>query len=179
MDRFLGLQAIRCLANLWGDRRCRIAESSFPGSLAGRRRGISGDSPPAHALRKVDWVQDTEANDRMGGFGSGFMGGLSGHQGALRAMFLTRRLPDKMAYAATASILALCVDLSRVPVYLVFRSDDLMAHVQICSILVISAVLGARMGKKWLESLKSDLIHRGVMAGIMASGFYYIYEGLA
>lgn len=120
-----------------------------------------------------------EANDRMGGFGSGFMGGLSGHQGALRAMFLTRRLPDKMAYAATASILALCVDLSRVPVYLVFRSDDLMAHVQICSILVISAVLGARMGKKWLESLKSDLIHRGVMAGIMASGFYYIYEGLA
>ena len=52
-----------------------------------------------------------EANDRIGGFGSGFMGGLSGHQGALRAMFLTRRLPDKMAYAATASILALCVDL--------------------------------------------------------------------
>ena len=120
-----------------------------------------------------------EANDRVGGFGSGFMGGLSGHQGALRAMFLTRRLPDKMAYAATASILALCVDLSRIPVYLVFRSEDLIAHAQICSILVISAILGARIGKKWLDSLKSNLIHVGVMAGIMASGFYYIYEGLA
>lgn len=120
-----------------------------------------------------------EANDRVGGFGSGFMGGLSGHQGALRAMFLTRRLPDKMAYAATASVLALCVDLSRIPVYMVFRSEDLISHAQICFILVISAVLGARMGKKWLESLKSDLIHIGVMVGIMASGFYYIYEGLA
>ena len=33
-----------------------------------------------------------EAEDRWGGFGSGFMGGLTGHQGALRAMFLQRRL---------------------------------------------------------------------------------------
>lgn len=120
-----------------------------------------------------------EANDRIGGFGSGFMGGLSGHQGALRAMFLTRRLPNKMAYAATASILALCVDLSRIPVYVLFRSEDLLGHAQICSVLVFSAILGVRMGKKWLESLKSDLIHIGVMTGIIASGFYYIYEGLA
>ena len=45
-----------------------------------------------------------EAEDRWGGFGSGFMGGLTGHQGALRAMFLQRRLPDKSAYAATAAI---------------------------------------------------------------------------
>jgi len=29
-----------------------------------------------------------ETEDRWGGFGSGFMGGLTGHQGALRAMFL-------------------------------------------------------------------------------------------
>ena len=120
-----------------------------------------------------------EANDRVGGLGSGFMGGLSGHQGALRAMFLTRRLPNKMEYAATASILALCVDLSRLPVYLAYRSEDLMAHAQICFILVVSAVLGARIGKKWLESLKSHLIQRGVMVGIMACGFYYIFEGLA
>ena len=48
-----------------------------------------------------------EANDRIGGFGSGFMGGLSGHQGALRAMFLSRRLTNKMSFAATASVLAL------------------------------------------------------------------------
>ena len=69
-----------------------------------------------------------EANDSLGGFGSGFMGGLTGHQGALRAMFLTRRLPDKMTYAATASVLALCVDFSRVPVYLLFRYDEVSQH---------------------------------------------------
>lgn len=119
-----------------------------------------------------------EANDRLGGFGSGFMGGLSGHQGALRAMFLTRRLPDKMAYAATASILALCVDISRIPVYLVFRPDEILAHAQITVVLVVAAIIGVRVGKRWLESLKSEWIHRGIMLGIIASGAYYMLEGL-
>lgn len=118
-----------------------------------------------------------EANDRLGGFGSGFMGGLSGHQGALRAMFLTRRLPDKMAYAATASILALCVDLSRIPVYLLFRPDEILSHAQITVVLVISAILGVRVGKRWLISLKSEWIHHGIMLGIVASGVFYILEG--
>ena len=119
-----------------------------------------------------------EANDRIGGFGSGFMGGLSGHQGALRAMFLTRRLPDKMAYAATASILALCVDLSRIPVYLFFRFDEISSHLSLTIVLVSSALLGANMGKRWLESLKSEWIHNGVMIGIVASGVFYINEAI-
>ena len=68
-----------------------------------------------------------EAEDRVGGFGSGFLGGLTGHQGALRALFLRKRLPDKVAYAATASILALMVDLSRIPVYMIFEGKGVAA----------------------------------------------------
>ena len=119
-----------------------------------------------------------EANDSLGGFGSGFMGGLTGHQGALRAMFLTRRLPDKMTYAATASVLALCVDLSRVPVYLLFRYDEMSQHAALTLVLVISALIGVRVGKTWLERLKSEWIHRGVMGGIVLSGAFYMYEAL-
>ena len=117
-----------------------------------------------------------EANDQIGGLGSGFLGGLSGHQGALRAMFLTRRIPDKMAYAATASILALCVDLSRIPVYLIFRPEELLAHAQITLVLVVSAITGVRVGKRWLKSLKSSWIQNGVMIGIIASGVFYIWQ---
>tara|TARA_B110000438_G_scaffold297031_1_gene342698 strand:+ start:4444 stop:5172 length:729 start_codon:yes stop_codon:yes gene_type:complete len=117
-----------------------------------------------------------EANDRIGGFGSGFMGGLSGHQGALRAMFLTRRLPDKMAYAATASILALCVDASRIPVYLAFRHEEIQPHLVLTCVLVISALLGVNIGKRWLKSLKSEWIHKGVMLSIVTSGIFYFYE---
>ena len=117
-----------------------------------------------------------EANDRIGGFGSGFMGGLSGHQGALRAMFLTRRLPDKMTYAATASILALCVDMSRIPVYLIFRPEEILQHIILTCVLVISVLLGVNVGKRWLKSLKSEWIRRGVLGGIISSGFFYLYE---
>ncbi|DAC24261.1 MAG TPA: sulfite exporter TauE/SafE family protein [Candidatus Poseidoniales archaeon] len=117
-----------------------------------------------------------EVNDRFGGFGSGFMGGLSGHQGALRAMFLTRRLPDKMAYAATASILALCVDISRIPVYLIFRYEDIIHYSMLTLVLVFSALVGVGLGKKWLTSLKSEWIQKGVMFSIVVSGIFFIYE---
>ena len=120
-----------------------------------------------------------EANDRFGGFGSGFMGGLSGHQGALRAMFLARRLPDKMSYAATASILALCVDLSRLPEYLFYRPNIFVENWSFALVLVISAVLGARLGKIWLNSLKTDFVNKFVTIGIIASGAYYIHMSLA
>ena len=81
-----------------------------------------------------------------------------------------------MAYAATASILALCVDLSRIPVYLIFRPDELLAHTQITSVLVISAIIGVRVGKIWLKSLKSSWIQNGVMIAIVASGVFYIWQ---
>ena len=119
-----------------------------------------------------------ESNDRVGGFGSGFMGGLSGHQGALRAMFLSRRMSNKMSYAATASILALCVDLSRIPVYIFYRSEEVFSHYGLTVVLVISALLGARLGKVWLEDIDSILIRRGVMVGIILSGFLYVFEAL-
>ena len=81
-----------------------------------------------------------------------------------------------MAYAATASILALCVDLSRIPVYLIFRPEELLAHTQITLVLVVSAITGVRVGKRWLKSLKSSWIQNGVMIGIVASGVFYIWQ---
>ena len=120
----------------------------------------------------------TETNDRIGGFGSGFMGGLSGHQGALRAMFLTSRISDKMAYAATASIFALCVDLSRIPVYLFFRPEGITENLELTIALVASALIGVKAGKQWLESMKSESIRKGIMIGIVASGIFYLFEAL-
>ena len=117
-----------------------------------------------------------EANDRIGGFGSGIMGGLSGHQGALRAMFLSRRLTNKMSFAATASVLALCVDLTRIPIYLYYRPDEILEHLQLTGMLVISALIGVRVGKKWLLKWKNKTIKNGIMLGIVASGIFYIFE---
>ena len=120
-----------------------------------------------------------EANDQIGGFGSGFMGGLSGHQGALRAIFLTNKLPDKMKYAATASIFALSVDLSRIPIYLFFRPEGITESWELIFVLVFAALIGVKVGKRWLETMKSETIRNGITIAIVTSGFFYLFEALS
>lgn len=119
-----------------------------------------------------------EAEDRIGGFGSGLFGGLTGHQGALRAMFLQKRLPNKTEYAATAAILALVVDLTRIPVYLALEGWQIFNAGWLILGLVIAAILGVQLGKKWLVKWKSDSIRKGILLAIILSGIMYIREAL-
>ncbi len=119
-----------------------------------------------------------EAEDRFGGFGSGLLGGLTGHQGALRAMFLQNRLPDKTAYAATAAALALVVDLSRIPVYL-FRDHSVVNENWILIVtLVLCAIIGVQIGKQWLTKWKNSTIRSIILTGIVVSGLLYINESI-
>ena len=53
----------------------------------------------------------------LGGALSGFFGGLSGHQGALRSAFLARAGLSKEGFIGTGVALACLVDLVRLPVY--------------------------------------------------------------
>ncbi len=117
-----------------------------------------------------------ETEDRIGGFGSGFFGGLTGHQGALRAMFLQKRLPDKAEYAATAAILALVVDITRIPVYVAIGGWQILDSGLLIVGLVIAAILGVQLGKRWLKKWKSNSIRNGILIAIVASGLLYIHE---
>ena len=117
-----------------------------------------------------------ESEDRIGGFGSGFFGGLTGHQGALRAMFLQRRLPDKVAYAATASILALAVDVTRIPIYIMFEGTAILDEYILLLALTASAIFGVNLGKRWLVKWKNSRIRIGILLAIVASGLLYIVE---
>lgn len=53
----------------------------------------------------------------LGGLLSGFFGGLSGHQGALRSAFLLRAGLSKEAFVGTGVVIACLVDLTRLAVY--------------------------------------------------------------
>ena len=121
-------------------------------------------------------LPDTE--DRIGGFGSGFFGGLTGHQGALRAMFLQKRLPNKEEYAATAAILALVVDAVRIPVYVTLEGWQILDAGWIIAGLVFAAIMGVQLGKRWLVKWKSSHIQNGILVAIICSGIMYIREAL-
>ena len=53
----------------------------------------------------------------LGGCISGFFGGLSGHQGALRSMFLIKAGIGKEQFIATGVVLAVMVDVTRLLIY--------------------------------------------------------------
>ncbi|MCE3294793.1 MAG: Sulfite exporter TauE/SafE [Crocinitomicaceae bacterium] len=79
----------------------------------------------------------------LGGLLSGFFGGLSGHQGALRSAFLIRSGLSKEAFIATGIIIACMVDISRLTIY---SGQIMKAHHQLDYLFILVAVLSAFAG---------------------------------
>jgi len=79
----------------------------------------------------------------LGGILSGFFGGLSGNQGALRTAFLIRANLTKESFIATSVVIAVLIDISRLAVY---SADILKLGNRIDYTLLISATLSAFTG---------------------------------
>ncbi len=93
----------------------------------------------------------------VGGMLSGFFGGLSGQQGALRAAFLVRLGLTREAFIGTSVVCAVLVDLARIPVYAVefydgFRmlrsQGGIGLMVAGCLAAFVGSFLGSRLVKK-------------------------------
>ena len=89
----------------------------------------------------------------IGGFLSGFFGGLSGHQGALRAAFLAKSNLKAEVFISTSVCLSLLIDATRIPVYLSsnIRFQD---HWLMIAPACIFAFLGSYFGKKLFTKKK-------------------------
>jgi uncharacterized membrane protein YfcA len=79
----------------------------------------------------------------VGGVLSGFFGGLSGHQGALRSAFLIKAGLTKESFIATGVVIALLVDIPRIIMYGVSLPG---LHLEGNRGLLIAAVLAAFAG---------------------------------
>lgn len=90
---------------------------------------------------------------KIGGFISGFMGGYSGFQGALRTAFLIRLNLTKNAFVATGVAIACFIDVSRIAVYIPSYFESLKNQQLVLFLLtgISAAVLGALLGKKVLQ----------------------------
>lgn len=95
----------------------------------------------------------------FGGMVSGFFGGLSGHQGAFRSMFLIKAGLSKEAFVATGVILAVLVDLARLSIY----GWDISASVNAVDwTLVGSACLAAFAGAYFGAKLVKKITIRSI-----------------
>jgi uncharacterized protein len=90
----------------------------------------------------------------IGGALSGFFGGLSGNQGALRSAFLIKAGLSKEAFIGTAVVVSTFVDFTRLSVYATrFVSTDLRENLTLVIIATLSAIAGAFLGNKLLKKV--------------------------
>lgn len=96
-----------------------------------------------------------------GGLLSGFFGGLSGHQGALRSIFLLRTGLGKEAFIGTGIAIALLVDLTRIPIYLhQLPPYLLLPQWPLLVSTTLAAFAGAWFGKRWIPKITVRSIQR-------------------
>jgi uncharacterized membrane protein YfcA len=54
----------------------------------------------------------------------------------------------------------------------------LTAQTWLLVVFIVSALIGAQIGRVWLEKWKSDDIQKGIMIGLVLSGILYVREAL-
>lgn len=119
------------------------------------------------------WFQQLSAPARFipaGGVISGFLGGLTGQQGALRSIFLLRTGLSAQAFVATGAMIAILVDLSRLGTYAAsFEVGALRPEGREALLVAVgttAAFIGAFVATRWIEKLTIALV-RQVVAGLM------------
>jgi hypothetical protein len=111
----------------------------------------------------------------LGGVLSGFFGGLSGHQGALRGLVLLKSGLDARAYIATAVAASTLVDFTRLAVYgtTYLRAPDLLGGATSARPLVIAVVaafVGTFLGVRLLGKVTLEGLHRLVGVLLLLAG---------
>lgn len=114
----------------------------------------------------------------FGGLLSGFFGGLSGNQGALRSAFLIKAGLSKEAFVATGAVAAVMVDAVRIGVY---GSGTLAVHLEqsrALAVPVLTATLFAFLGSYFGKKLLTKVTLRSVQLTV-AGAMLIIGAGLA
>jgi uncharacterized membrane protein YfcA len=97
----------------------------------------------------------------VGGILSGFFGGLSGNQGALRTAFLIKSGLSKEVFIATTVIISCFVDFTRLTVYATrFTKVSLHENITLVIAATLSAMAGALIGNALLKKVTLKLIQK-------------------
>lgn len=105
----------------------------------------------------------------IGGAISGFFGGLTGNQGALRSAFLIKAGLSKEAFIGTAVAVSTLVDITRLGVYSTrFFQTGLQENIPLVSIVTLSAIAGAFIGNKLLKKVTLQFLQITVAILLMA-----------
>ena len=113
-----------------------------------------------------------------GGSITGFITALVGTGGALRATLLQGFNIEKVKYIATAAIIALATDVTRIPVYI---SQGFLTEQQYfiyIPILFGIAISGSFIGRRIVKRINQELFRKIVLVAIILVSIKFIIDGL-
>jgi len=131
-----------------------------------------------YSLIKPDFkVKPGKVNTIIGGSLSGFLQGLIGIGGPLRGAFLISYNLEKFKYIATLSAIAIIIDATRIPIYLVNNLLEPQFYYYIIPFVIIG-IAGSYAGKKIVNKIPQDIFKKVVLVAIALASVLLIYGGL-
>jgi uncharacterized membrane protein YfcA len=127
------------------------------------------------AFKKLQFGEDKMI---YGGLLSGFFGGLTGIQGAIRSAFLIKAGLSKEGYIATGVAIACLIDISRLSVYStrIIEADLVAGNLPLLIPAILSAMTGALIGKKLLKKVTLELVKSLVAIMLILIGVLLVWE---
>jgi uncharacterized membrane protein YfcA len=129
------------------------------------------------ALELTPWFQRLKAPPGMmpiGGAVTGFCGGLTGQQGALRSVFLLRTSLGAPQFIATGTLVSILIDIARVPTYFAsFAATSLDLGGRETGLIAfgtVAAFAGAWLGSRYLKKARIEVVRVIVAALLFAIG---------
>lgn len=110
----------------------------------------------------------------IAGAGSGFLGGLVGNQGGLRAGAMTGFGVSRDAFVATATATGLIVDLARMPIYVAGQWRELTPLWPGIALMTAGVLLGTVLGMMILRRIPEDRFLQVVWTLLVALGLWLL-----
>ncbi|MBX5495963.1 MAG: sulfite exporter TauE/SafE family protein [Bryobacteraceae bacterium] len=130
---------------------------------------LTGQSERLRFPGRVAWIA---------GFVSGLLGGLVGNQGGIRSAALFGFPLDRHQFVATATAVALIVDLARIPVYLASSWSELLGFSLPIGIASAGLLAGTLAGEGLLRRIPEHLFRRAVAVLLIVLGVVMAYQAL-
>ena len=111
---------------------------------------------------------------RIAGALSGFFGGLVGNQGGIRSASMLGFHLSPKEFVATATGIALMVDVARMPVYIATQGKEIAAIWQYILIATIGVFIGTMVGGEILRRIPEKIFKKAVAVIILVIGIFVL-----
>lgn len=129
--------------------------------------GLSGLAARMSFGRRTAWVA---------GALSGLFGGMVGNQGGIRSAALLGFNLQRDAFVATATAIALLIDLCRMPVYAALQFHSIIAEWRLAGLATLGVIVGTLSGKWMLQRIPQNVFRAIVSGIILALGVWMLLQ---